>query len=272
MQLARRKRRRGLTPSVARASGILLMLGKVPQFSGLMSYYRNRSSGRALGLIEYKAPGNQVVSVRRASRSGLLGAGYILDSHAAALSAMPECVPSCGLRSFACSRGPRRTQVRHSAGAPVARGAPRFRLRSRARAAASGPAHRRRDDSDRGGDIGIHREADGSRQPRMRRALRARPAKGVAVGVNHNFLFTPGYESIRAAVKSGELGRIDHLSVDWHFTLPILQFGPFDNWMLAAPANIVFETGLASGRLRGRSRGQPGTGPGLRGESDQAAG
>lgn len=56
MQLARRQRRRGLTPRVARASGILLMLGKVPQFLGLMSYYLNRSSGRASRLIEYKRP------------------------------------------------------------------------------------------------------------------------------------------------------------------------------------------------------------------------
>jgi predicted dehydrogenase/nucleoside-diphosphate-sugar epimerase len=67
--------------------------------------------------------------------------------------------------------------------------------------------------------------------------------KGVAVGVNHNFLFSPGYESLRASIKAGELGRIDHIAVNWHFALPILQFGPFDAWMLAAPANIVFELG-----------------------------
>ena len=75
-------------------------------------------------------------------------------------------------------------------------------------------------------------------------ALCARAAvKGVAVGVNHNFLFSRGYESLRATVQSGELGRIDHLDVNWHFALPILQFGPFDTWMLAAPANLMFETG-----------------------------
>lgn len=67
--------------------------------------------------------------------------------------------------------------------------------------------------------------------------------KGVAVGVNHNFLFSPGYESLRAGIKRGELGRIDQLSVSWHFAQPLLQFGPFDNWMLAAPANILFEVG-----------------------------
>jgi nucleoside-diphosphate-sugar epimerase/predicted dehydrogenase len=67
--------------------------------------------------------------------------------------------------------------------------------------------------------------------------------KGVAVGVNHNFLFSPAYEALRTRVKAGELGKVDHLRVDWHFAQPILQFGPFDSWMLAAPANMLFETG-----------------------------
>ena len=67
--------------------------------------------------------------------------------------------------------------------------------------------------------------------------------KGVAVGVSHNFLFSKSYEDLRRSVKSGELGRIDHLAVSWHFGLPILQFGPYDNWMLSAPANLMFELG-----------------------------
>jgi nucleoside-diphosphate-sugar epimerase/predicted dehydrogenase len=67
--------------------------------------------------------------------------------------------------------------------------------------------------------------------------------KGVAVGVNHNFLFSRRYESLRNGVKSGEFGRLDQVSVNWHYALPILQFGPFDNWMVAAPANVVFELG-----------------------------
>ena len=31
--------------------------------------------------------------------------------------------------------------------------------------------------------------------------------------------------------------------MDWHFAQPILQFGPFDSWMLSAPSNMLFETG-----------------------------
>lgn len=54
VQLARRQRRRGLSAKVATASGILLMIGKLPQFLGLIGYWRNRLSGRASRLIEYK--------------------------------------------------------------------------------------------------------------------------------------------------------------------------------------------------------------------------
>ncbi|MBO9574354.1 MAG: NAD-dependent epimerase/dehydratase family protein [Sphingobium sp.] len=66
-------------------------------------------------------------------------------------------------------------------------------------------------------------------------------AKGLSVGVNHNFLFGERYEELRAAIKAGEIGRIDTIEVNWLFDLPQLRFGPFDNWMLAAPANILFE-------------------------------
>jgi GT2 family glycosyltransferase len=55
-RLARRQRLKGLSPKLAWASGILLMLGKVPQFVGLLGYYRDRLFGRASRLIEYKGP------------------------------------------------------------------------------------------------------------------------------------------------------------------------------------------------------------------------
>jgi cellulose synthase/poly-beta-1,6-N-acetylglucosamine synthase-like glycosyltransferase len=57
MQLARRERRRGLSTKLARASGILLMVGKLPQFLGLVGFHFDRLSGRASRLIEYKHRG-----------------------------------------------------------------------------------------------------------------------------------------------------------------------------------------------------------------------
>ncbi len=56
VQLAKQQRRRGLSAKVARASGILLIVGKLAQFLGLISYYRNRAAGRSSTLIEYKGP------------------------------------------------------------------------------------------------------------------------------------------------------------------------------------------------------------------------
>lgn len=55
-QLAKRQERRGLSQRVARASGVLLMLGKLPQFLGLIGYHFDRLSGRASRLIEHKGP------------------------------------------------------------------------------------------------------------------------------------------------------------------------------------------------------------------------
>jgi hypothetical protein len=56
-QLARRQRALGLTPKLAWASGVLMMVGKLPQFQGLMGFYFDRWSGRASRLIEYKQQG-----------------------------------------------------------------------------------------------------------------------------------------------------------------------------------------------------------------------
>jgi hypothetical protein len=41
------------------------MLGKLPQLLGLISYHRNRISGRASRLIEYKAAAGPPAAVRR---------------------------------------------------------------------------------------------------------------------------------------------------------------------------------------------------------------
>jgi predicted dehydrogenase/nucleoside-diphosphate-sugar epimerase len=65
--------------------------------------------------------------------------------------------------------------------------------------------------------------------------------RGLRVGVNHNFLFSPTYERLRAQIQAGEIGRVDQIAVNWHFGLAQLRYGPFDNWMLADPRHIVFE-------------------------------
>ena len=54
LKIAKRQAQRGLDPRVARASGALLILGKVPQLFGMLGYFSNRLLGRRSRLIEYK--------------------------------------------------------------------------------------------------------------------------------------------------------------------------------------------------------------------------
>ncbi len=49
-----RRSAEGLSPHLARASAILLMIGKIAEFSGILSFHRERLSGRKATLIEYK--------------------------------------------------------------------------------------------------------------------------------------------------------------------------------------------------------------------------
>jgi predicted dehydrogenase/nucleoside-diphosphate-sugar epimerase len=68
-------------------------------------------------------------------------------------------------------------------------------------------------------------------------------ARGLKLGVNHNFLFLPSYERLRADLRDGTLGAIDHVTVNWLYMLGLLQFGPYNNWMLRDEGNLVFELG-----------------------------
>jgi len=68
-------------------------------------------------------------------------------------------------------------------------------------------------------------------------------SRGLRLGVNHNFLFTPGYEAMRRDAASGDLGTLDHLSVNWLYALGLIQFGPFNNWILGSEGNLLYELG-----------------------------
>lgn len=67
--------------------------------------------------------------------------------------------------------------------------------------------------------------------------------RGLKLGVNHNFLFLPAYEQLRQQANDGTLGKLDHIAVNWLYALGLIQFGPFNNWMLREPRNLWFELG-----------------------------
>lgn len=68
-------------------------------------------------------------------------------------------------------------------------------------------------------------------------------ARGLQLGVNHNFLFHAEYERLRSALAEGAIGRIDHVSIVWNKPLGQLTAGPPDLWMLREPQNIMLEIG-----------------------------
>jgi predicted dehydrogenase/nucleoside-diphosphate-sugar epimerase len=76
--------------------------------------------------------------------------------------------------------------------------------------------------------------------------VRLAAERGLRLGVGHNFLFSKQYEQLRHDVRSGVLGKIDHVTITWHRPLPPTQFGPFDIWMLRDPRNILLEIGSHS--------------------------
>lgn len=71
----------------------------------------------------------------------------------------------------------------------------------------------------------------------------AAQAKGVKVGVGHNFLFSPIYEALRNDLRSGKLGKPDLITLTWHKGLGQATSGPFNIWMLRDPRNILLEIG-----------------------------
>jgi predicted dehydrogenase/nucleoside-diphosphate-sugar epimerase len=63
------------------------------------------------------------------------------------------------------------------------------------------------------------------------------------LGVNHNFLFLPSYQKLRQDIKDGSIGKLDHITINWRYPLAQIKFGPFNAWMLQKPENLIFELG-----------------------------
>jgi predicted dehydrogenase/nucleoside-diphosphate-sugar epimerase len=67
--------------------------------------------------------------------------------------------------------------------------------------------------------------------------------KNVRLGVGHNFLFHPAYEALARDVRSGVLGKIDLVTIQWSKELGQITGGPFDGWLFDSPENVILEIG-----------------------------
>ena len=68
-------------------------------------------------------------------------------------------------------------------------------------------------------------------------------ARKLFIGVNHNFLFSDAYRLLRETVRSGSLGSLDYVCLNYLFELAPIRLGPFASWMLQAPENVLLEVG-----------------------------
>jgi len=176
-------------------------------------------------------------------RVGLLGAGYILQAHAKAVQALPsaELVAVCDV-----SRS-------RAEAAAAAYGIPKT-FTSLDEMLASGvdavhvlvPPQLHVDVTRRILEAGVHAFVEkpmGVESSACEGLAGLAAARGVKLGVNHNFLFLPAYERLRSQVKDGSIGRLDHVALRWLYPLGLIQFGPYNNWMLRAESNLLFELG-----------------------------
>ena len=192
------------------------------------------------------------VSVTRL-KVGLLGAGYIVQAHASALAALDDVEMQ---RCATCRRSARARSRRPSAS-----------VMSHARVdelIASDcdvvhvllPPFLHEDVTRRlleaGKSVFVEKPM-GLSAAECRALAELAEARGLRLGVNHNFLFLPGYEALRRDAANGTLGTLDHLTVNWLYALGLIQFGPYNNWILGSEGNLLFELGLAPGRVRHRS-------------------
>lgn len=66
---------------------------------------------------------------------------------------------------------------------------------------------------------------------------------GKIFSAGHNFLGLPSYERLQSEMRSGGLGKITSVDIDWHFPMAPMRSGPFGLWLLREPKNMLLELG-----------------------------
>ncbi|MFL6726583.1 MAG: NAD-dependent epimerase/dehydratase family protein [Sphingomicrobium sp.] len=174
---------------------------------------------------------------------GMVGAGYILKSHALAVAA----IDGASLHAVADASRPRAADAVRRFGFTHAFGSVEEIADSDCDVVhVLVPPHLHVDFAEKlliaGKSVFLEKPMGISSADCRRLGVLAEQRK-LRLGVNHNFLFLPSYERLRSAVRKHELGQIDQITCNWNVFLPYLRSGPFDSWMMSAPANLFFEIG-----------------------------
>jgi len=183
------------------------------------------------------------VSSSKPIRVGLIGAGYIADWHAAALTATD------GARITAvCDRNIAAAEALASA-----QGAQAFGSVDEMIAANICDAAHILTPPDLHHDIALQCLADGLHvlveKPvglsvaETQAIEAAADAAGKSFVAGHNFLGLPGYQRLKALAADGSLGRISSAQITWALPLPPLRSGPYGLWLLREAKNLLLELG-----------------------------
>jgi len=173
---------------------------------------------------------------------GIVGAGYIAGPHMAALRTMPEVT----VRAICDINLGRAQRFAESAGIPAAYGSLRELLDSGPTDVVHvlTPPHLHIEPTEEaleaGADVLVEKPLAHTVEG-CRRLRRVADAEGRALGVSYNFLYYDAYEKLIADLRSGRLGRLDHVDIVWNKHLGQLSGGQLGAWMFRAPQNILFE-------------------------------
>jgi len=154
-------------------------------------------------------------STSRAVKVGLLGAGYISDFHAAALKARAD----VELAAICDQNRSRALQAASRHGiAAVYSSLDRLLAADLDVVHVLLPAGQHLEAARRVLESGRHAYVEkpmGLNAAQCRALADLAAARGLALGVSHNFLFAPSYEKLRRAAADGTLGRLDALELRW---------------------------------------------------------
>jgi predicted dehydrogenase/nucleoside-diphosphate-sugar epimerase len=65
--------------------------------------------------------------------------------------------------------------------------------------------------------------------------------RNLPLGVNHNNVWHPAFVRLLDHVRSGRIGKVEHVRICLSVPLAQLEAGDFSHWMFRSPENIVFE-------------------------------
>ena len=171
----------------------------------------------------------------------MLGAGYILDAHVKALRAINgvEIFAVCDQNKSRAQKAASRYQISHALGTIdelLAKGVEAVHV-------LLPPNHHEtaaRQILEAGRHVFLEKPM-GLTSRGCHELEEVARAHRVKLAVNHNFLFSSAWEKLRADIQSRVIGPVDSIEINWFYPLDILKTGPFDNWMLASPENVVYE-------------------------------